>query len=161
MAEDLVDGEKVMTKENIGIIGAGSWGIALAYLLTNNGHDVTVWTRRKEAADQFQKDHENKDKLPGVVLPDSVLFTSDLKEAVEGKSILVLVVPSAHMRETVRLVKPYISEDIDAQPIIVNCTKGIEESTLMLMSDVILDELPGTHVCVLSGPSHAEEAHQG
>jgi glycerol-3-phosphate dehydrogenase (NAD(P)+) len=61
------------------------------------------------------------------------------------------------MRETVRLVKPYISEDIDAQPIIVNCTKGIEESTLMLMSDVILDELPGTHVCVLSGPSHAEE----
>ncbi|WP_248403328.1 NAD(P)H-dependent glycerol-3-phosphate dehydrogenase [Butyrivibrio fibrisolvens] len=150
-----------MKKENIGIIGAGSWGIALAYLLTNNGHDVTVWTRRKEAADQFQKDHENKDKLPGVVLPDSVLFTSDIKEAVTGKNILVLVVPSAHLRDTMELMKPYISND----QIIVNCSKGIEESSLLVMSQVIHDVLgndfPRKNITVLSGPSHAEEVGKG
>ena len=64
-----------MEKENIGIIGAGSWGIALAHLLTSNGYDVTVWTRRIEAARKLNKDHENKEKLPGVVLPETVLFT--------------------------------------------------------------------------------------
>ena len=126
-----------MEKEKIGIIGAGSWGIALAYLLTNNGHDVTVWTRRKEAAEKLNQDHENKDKLPGVVLPESVGFTSDLKEAVKGKSILVLVVPSAHLRETMELMKPYITND----QIIVNCSKGIEDSSLLVMSQVIHDVL--------------------
>ncbi len=145
-----------MSKE-IGVIGAGSWGIALAFLLSENGHNVTVWSRSEASVNKLRAYHGNEDKLPGVVLKDDVKFTCSMEDAVSGKDIIVLVVPSAHMRETVRLVKPYISEDIDAQPIIVNCTKGIEESTLMLMSDVILDELPGTHVCVLSGPSHAEE----
>ncbi len=147
--------------KKIGIIGAGSWGIALAYVLSENGHDITVWTRSEASRDKLQAYHGNEDKLPGVRLKDSVRFTCDIREAVTDKELLVLVVPSAHMRETVRLMAPFLSQDEEHQQIIVNCTKGIEESTLMVMSDVILDELPGCQVCVLSGPSHAEEVGKG
>ena len=145
-----------MSKQ-IGVIGAGSFGIALAFLLSNNGHDVTVWSRSQASVDKLIAYHGNEEKLPGVILNDSVRFTSSMQQAVSGKDMVVLVVPSAHMRETVKLVAPFIDTESDDQPIIVNCTKGIEESTLMVMSDVILDELPGARVCVLSGPSHAEE----
>ena len=145
-----------MSKQ-IGVIGAGSFGIALAFLLSNNGHDVTVWSRSQASVDKLIAYHGNEEKLPGVILNDSVKFTSSMQQAVSGKDMVVLVVPSAHMRETVKLVTPFIDTESDDQPIIVNCTKGIEESTLMVMSDVILDELPGARVCVLSGPSHAEE----
>ena len=145
-----------MSKQ-IGVIGAGSFGIALAFLLSNNGHDVTVWSRSQASVDKLIAYHGNEEKLPGVILNDSVKFTSSMQQAVSGKDMVVLVVPSAHMRETVKLVAPFIDTESDDQPIIVNCTKGIEESTLMVMSDVILDELPGGRVCVLSGPSHAEE----
>lgn len=150
-----------MTKESIGIIGAGSWGIALAYLLSGNGHDVVVWTRRSEAAEKLQKDHENKDKLPGVILNESVTFTSDIEKAVKGRSILVLVVPSAHVRSTMQLIKPHIQND----QVIVNCSKGIEEGSLLVMSQVIRDalgsEFPRKNITVLSGPSHAEEVGKG
>ena len=145
-----------MSKQ-IGVIGAGSFGIALAFLLSNNGHDVTVWSRSQASVDKLIAYHGNEEKLPGVILNDSVKFTSSMQQAVSGKDMVVLVVPSAHMRETVKLIAPFIDTESDDQPIIVNCTKGIEESTLMVMSDVILDELPGARVCVLSGPSHAEE----
>ncbi|WP_026520635.1 NAD(P)H-dependent glycerol-3-phosphate dehydrogenase [Butyrivibrio sp. VCB2001] len=145
-----------MSKQ-IGVIGAGSFGIALAFLLSNNGHDVTVWSRSQASVDKLIAYHGNEEKLPGVILSDNVKFTSSMQHAVSGKDMVVLVVPSAHMRETVKLVAPFIDTESDDQPIIVNCTKGIEESTLMVMSDVILDELPGARVCVLSGPSHAEE----
>ncbi len=145
-----------MSKQ-IGVIGAGSFGIALAFLLSNNGHDITVWSRSQASVDKLIAYHGNEEKLPGVILNDSVKFTSSMQQAVSGKDMVVLVVPSAHMRETVKLVAPFIDTESDDQPIIVNCTKGIEESTLMVMSDVILDELPGARVCVLSGPSHAEE----
>ena len=147
--------------KDIGIIGAGSWGIALAYLLSNNGHNVIVWSRREETVQKLRAYHGNEDKLPGVILDSSVKFTSDMEEAVKGKDIIVLVVPSSHMRETVKKMAPFIENSEEHQQIIVNCTKGIEESTLMVMSDVILDEIPGSQVCVLSGPSHAEEVGKG
>ena len=143
--------------KSIGIIGAGSWGIALAFLLTNNGHKVTIWSRSDSTVEKLKSYHGNEDKLPGVKLPDDVIYTSDIKEAVIDKDLIVLVIPSAHMRETVKLIAPYIENNDENKQIIVNCSKGIEEGTLMLMSDVILDEIPGCHVCVLSGPSHAEE----
>ncbi len=142
-------------QKKIGVIGAGSWGIALAYLLSGNGHDVTVWSRSQNSVDKLRAYHGNEDKLPGVKLPDDVKYTCSMEDAVSGKDILVLVVPSSSVRETVKLMAPFI--DTEGDQIIVNCTKGIEESTLMLMSDVILDEIPGANVCVLSGPSHAEE----
>ena len=148
---------EVILSTKIGVIGAGSWGIALAYVLSENGHEVTVWSRSEASVQKLRSYRGNEDKLPGVKLQESVQFTCDMSEAVTGKEILVLAIPSSHMRETVKLMAPYIDKESDVQPIIVNCTKGIEESTLMVMSDVILDELPGSQVCVLSGPSHAEE----
>ncbi len=149
-----------MEKE-IGIVGAGSWGIALAYLLRNNGHKVTVWSRRQETVDKLKAYHGNEDKLPGVILDDSVVFTCNMEEVVRNKDLIVLVVPSAHMRETVKLMAPFIDSNDEHQQIIVNCSKGIEEQSLMVMSDVILDEIPGCQVCVMSGPSHAEEVGKG
>ena len=149
-----------MEKE-IGIVGAGSWGIALAYLLRNNGHKVTVWSRRQETVDKLKAYHGNEDKLPGVILDDSVVFTCNMEETVRNKDLIVLVVPSAHMRETVKLMAPFIDGNDEHQQIIVNCSKGIEEQSLMVMSDVILDEIPGCQVCVMSGPSHAEEVGKG
>lgn len=149
-----------MGKE-IGIIGAGSWGIALGYLLNNNGHNITIWSRRQETVDKLRAYHGNEDKLPGVILDESVRFTCNIEEAIKDKDIIVLVVPSSHMRETVRLMKPYMNITDEHPQIIVNCSKGIEEQSLMVMSDVILDELPGCQVCVLSGPSHAEEVGKG
>ncbi len=144
--------------QNIGIIGAGSWGIALAFVLSKNGHNVSVYTRHSDTAAELNNTHENKDKLPGVILPASVRFTSDLSEAVLGKSMIVLVLPSAHIRETAKQIKPIIDE-IPAvnKPIIVNCAKGFEDGSLEVMSDVIKDELTDLHVTALSGPSHAEE----
>ena len=117
-----------------------------------------MWSRSQESVDKLSAYHGNEDKLPGVILPDSVRFTCNIEETVRDKDIIVLVVPSAHMRETVKKIAPFIDLDNEEhKQIIVNCTKGIEEDTLMVMSDVILDEIPGCNVCVLSGPSHAEE----
>lgn len=141
----------------VGIVGAGSWGIALAHVLAGNGHDVTVWSRSEDSVAKLKAYRGNEEKLPGIKLPENVKFTSDMEETVRGKDLIVVVVPSAHMRETIRRMKPFIEETDEHKQIIVNCSKGIEEESLMVMSDVILDELPGSHVCVLSGPSHAEE----
>ena len=153
--------ERFELNTEIGIIGAGSWGIALAYLLSNNGHHVTVWSRSESTVQKLKAYHGNEDKLPGVFLGDDVIFTSDMETAVKDKDLVVIVIPSAHMRETVKKIAPFIKPSEEHKQIIVNCTKGIEENTLMVMSDVILDEIPGSQVCVLSGPSHAEEVGKG
>lgn len=142
---------------NIGIIGAGSWGIALAVLLHNNGHKITVWSILQDEIDMLNAEHEHKDKLPGVKLPEDMVFTTDMKSAIEGKNILVLAVPSPFIRSTANSMKEYVS---DGQ-IIVNVAKGIEEKTLMTLSQVIEDEIPQADVAVLSGPSHAEEVGRG
>ena len=137
----------------IGIIGAGSWGIALSVLLHNNGHHVTIWSALKDEIDMLNREHEQKDKLPGVKLADDMVFTTELSEAVKGKDVLVLAVPSSFTRTTAHSMKEFVA---DSQ-IIVNVAKGIEESTLMTLSQVIEDEIPQADVAVLSGPSHAEE----
>jgi len=141
----------------IGIIGAGSWGIALSVLLHNNGHDITVWSAIEEEIEMLNREHEQKDKLPGVKLSEEICFTTDLSQAVAGKEILVLAVPSAFTRSTAHLMKEYVAND----QIIVNVAKGIEESTLMTLSQVIEDEIPQADIAVLSGPSHAEEVGRG
>ena len=146
-----------MDKQQIGIVGAGSWGVALAFLLNKNGHDVTVWSRSEASVEKLRAYHGNEEKLPGVILDESVKFTTSMEETVKDKDMIVLVVPSAHMRETVKKIAPYIQDNGEHKQIIVNCSKGIEEGSLMVMSDVILDVIPGCNVCVLSGPSHAEE----
>ena len=141
----------------IGVIGAGSWGIALSVLLSNNGHEVKVWSIIEDEITMLQQNHEHKDKLPGVILSENITFTTDLKEAAEGKDLLVLAVPSPFVRSTAASLR----EVVEDGQIIVNVAKGIEESTLMTLSQIIEEEVPQAEVTVLSGPSHAEEVGRG
>lgn len=141
----------------IGILGAGSWGIALSVLLHGNGHEITVWSIIREEVEMLQEKREHVSKLPGVKLPDDMKFTNDLEEAMEEKDVLVLAVPSPFTRSTARSMKPYLTKG----QLIVNVAKGIEETTLMTLSEQIEEELPEAEVAVLSGPSHAEEVGRG
>lgn len=142
---------------NIGVIGAGSWGTALASLLHNNGHKVTVWSCIEDEIKMLNDCHEQKDKLPGVILPSDMIFTSDLELAMKDKDVLVLAVPSPFTRSTAHNMSPFTK---DGQ-IIVNVAKGIEDSSLMTLSEIIEEEIPNADVCVLCGPSHAEEVGRG
>ncbi len=142
---------------NIGVIGAGSWGIALSVLLSGKGHDVCVWSAIGAEIDMLEKEHEHKDKLPGVKLADNITFSKDLEKTINGKDILVLAVPSAFTRSTAASMKPFVENG----QIIVNVAKGIEENTLMTLSQIIEEEIPQAVVAVLSGPSHAQEVGRG
>ncbi len=141
----------------VGILGAGSWGTALALLLYKNGHEVTMWSIDKSEVEMLQKEREHKKKLPGVKLPEEMTITNQLEEGMSGKDFLVLAVPSIYTRSTARSMKPYIRSG----QIIVNVAKGIEEGTLKTLSEQIEEELPEADVAVLSGPSHAEEVGRG
>ncbi|MCI9248580.1 MAG: NAD(P)H-dependent glycerol-3-phosphate dehydrogenase [Dorea sp.] len=142
---------------NVGIMGAGSWGTALALLLHSNGHQVTVWSISEEEVKMLSEEREHKSKLPGVKIPDDMIFTCDMGKAVKDKDFLVLAVPSPFTRNTARSMKEYVAEG----QIIVDVAKGIEESTLMTLSQQIEQEIPQADVAVLSGPSHAEEVGRG
>lgn len=142
---------------DIGVIGAGSWGTALALLLSNNGHKVAVWSAIESEIEMLKAEREHKDKLPGVRLPEDMEFTTDLESAVKNNEMLVLAVPSPYTRSTSKSMAPYVKEG----QIIVNVAKGIEENTLMTLSEIIEEEIPQAEVAVLSGPSHAEEVGRG
>ena len=135
------------------VIGAGSWGTALARVLAKNGHRVTVWSIMEDEISMLREKHEHELKLPGVKLPESIYFTTDLKEAVENKEMLVLAVPSPFTRSTAKSMAPFVKEG----QLIVNVAKGIEDVTYMTLTDIIEEEIPGAVAAVLSGPSHAEE----
>ena len=107
----------------VGIIGAGSWGTALSLLLYKNGNQVTVWSALENEIQMLKEEREQKDKLPGVKLPEDMIFTTNLEEAIKGKDVLVLAVPSPFTRSTSAKMKPYVR---DGQ-IIVNVAKGIED----------------------------------
>ena len=141
----------------IGMIGAGSWGTALAWLLSNNGHQVIVWSALEDEIAMLRETREQKSKLPGVILQEDVGFTTDLSEAIDHMELLVLAVPSPFTRSTARRMASYVREG----QIIVNVAKGIEEGTLMTLSQIIEQEIPQADVAVLSGPSHAEEVGKG
>lgn len=141
----------------VGVIGAGSWGTALALVLEKNGHQVTLWSSREEKAEELRKKRENTDKLPGVKLPETLEITADMEKAVKGKELVVLGVPSLHIRSTSAKMASYVYEG----QIIVNVSKGIEEHTLGTMTQIISEEIPCADVAVLSGPSHAEEVSRG
>lgn len=138
---------------NVSVIGAGSWGTALSLVLAENGHNVTIWSISQDEIDMLNEFHENKDKLPGVILPDDMIFTTDLKAACHNKELLVLATPSVYTRSTAALMSPVVEKD----QVIVNVAKGIEENTLMTLSEIIENEIPQAKVAVMSGPSHAEE----
>ena len=137
----------------VSIMGAGSWGLGLAMLLNNNGHDVKVWSVFPEEIKTLSLEREHKKCLPGVKIPESIEFTADTKYAVEDAEVIVLAVASPYTRSTAKLLAPFVEEG----QYIVNVGKGIEEDTLMTLCQVVEDEIPAATVAVLSGPSHAEE----
>lgn len=141
----------------IGIMGAGSWGTALALLLAKNGHNVTMWSIDEAEVEMLSANREHLSKLPGVKLPENISFTTHMPEGIEGKDVVVLAVPSAFTRGTARKMRPYVAEG----QILVNVAKGIEDDTLKTLSEQIEEEIPQAVVAVLSGPSHAEEVGRG
>ena len=140
----------------IGIMGGGSWGIALAALLWKNGHEITVWSALAPEVAMLKEKREHK-MLPGVKLDESITFTAEDQEAVAGKDLLVMSVASSYVRETAHRLKGLVAQGQK----IVNVAKGIEESTLMTLSQIIEEEIPQADVAVMSGPSHAEEVGRG
>lgn len=141
---------------NVSILGGGSWGIALAVLLHKNGHKVTVWSALETEIEMLKENHEHK-MLPGVRLPEDTLFTTDTKEAVEGQDLLVMAVASSYTRKTANRLADLVAPGQK----ILNVAKGIEEESLMTLSEIIEHEVPQADVAVLSGPSHAEEVGRG
>ena len=141
-----------MTK--IGVLGAGTWGMALARMLQLSGNRVTVWSALEREIDEFSatRCHPN---LPGMVIPEDLQFTKDMEEVCRDKEILLFAVPSPFVRATARKAAPYIKNG----QIIVDVAKGIEADTLYTMTEIIADELknPTVKLVALSGPTHAEE----
>lgn len=137
--------------KKIGIIGAGSWGMALAIYLRNLGHEVKVW-----ANDVEEKNIINNEKrckfLPNAVVPEGILATNSYEEAISETDIVLHVTPSKFTRENVKKYKQFITN----QPVII-CSKGFEASTLYTLEQVLEEEMPRAKIGVLSGPSHAEE----
>ena len=138
--------------KKVGVIGAGSWGTALSVVLDKNGHKVTLWSVIEDEITMLKEKHEHVDKLPGVALSQEISFTTDLKETIEDSDMLVLAVPSVFTRSTAKSMAPFVKEG----QIIVCGAKGIEEQTLMTISDVVEEEIPQADVAVMCGPSHAE-----
>jgi len=145
--------ERERKMADVSIIGAGSWGTALAVLLNRNGHNVTLWSYRADQVEELKKTHMNESKLPGVILPDGLNYTSDIKEAAEGKDLIVFAVPSKASRSTAEKFAPFIKDQK-----VLTVTKGIEEKTLMFQTEILEDVFgDSATVGILSGPSHAEE----
>ena len=142
---------------DVAIIGAGSWGIALAKVLHTNGNKVTVWSIVEDEITMLKEKHEHVQKLPGVKLPEDMEFTTDLESAVSGKAYLILAVPSVFTISTAKSMAPFVKEG----QIIVCVAKGIEEETLMPLTDIVEQEIPQAEVAVMCGPSHAEEVGIG
>lgn len=145
----------------IGILGAGSWAVALAVLLRKRSHDVAMWEFNPEEAAKLAVTRELPSKLPGITLPDEILVTNNIVETIDNADIVVCAVPSQTMRSTMKhLAKTADKGKLDRIQGFVIVAKGIEVGTLKLMSDVLAEEVPGlmsSRIAVLSGPSHAEE----
>ena len=138
----------------IAVIGSGSWGCSVAILLANKSYDVYLWSWQQEETDRLSAERENSLVLPGKKFPDNIICSHDMELCVTDADLIVAVVPSPATRETARELASYVKE----RQIIVNLSKGLEDSTLMRLSEVYEEEVPQAHVCVMSGPSHAEEA---
>ncbi len=140
--------------KKIGVLGAGTWGMALARMLSNSGHSVTVWSAIEKEIDEFSvtRRHPN---LPGMEIPQEIAFTKDVETVCKGMDILLFAVPSPFVRSTAKKAALYVQ---DGQ-VIVDVAKGIEADTLFTMTEIIADEMknPAVFLVALSGPTHAEE----
>ena len=138
----------------IAVIGSGGWGTALAIVLHNNGHQVTLWSHTQQESERLDHARENP-FLKGVVLPDVIACTSD-PACVRGMGMVVMATPSFAVRQTAMRIAPYLKPET----VVVSVTKGIEADTGKRMSEIV-SEITGKTVAVLSGPSHAEEVARG
>ena len=138
--------------KKVSVIGAGTWGMSLALLLSDNGNDVTVWSALPDEIENLKKTHRQPN-LPAVEFPESMHFTTDLGEAMKDAEYIVLAVPSIFTRGTARRMKEYYH----AGQTVVCVAKGVEEKTLLPITDQVEEEIPGVLVACLCGPSHAEE----
>ncbi len=141
---------------NVTVLGAGSWGTALAMVLCDNHHRVRLWTHNERHKIEMERTKQNKKYLPDVTLPDELEFEHDLSEALHSVDVIILVVPTKAIRETCKKIIPFIN----ANTIIVHGSKGIEPQTHMRISEMIAQELTEAKyhsIVALSGPSHAEE----
>ena len=145
----------------IAVLGAGTWGMALARMLYNAGHEVTVWSAIAKEIDELSQNRVHPN-LKGMIIPDGIVFVKDMETACREKDIVVFAVPSVFVRSTAAAAKPYIQEN----QLIVDVAKGIEPHTMLTMSRVIEDELAKepagakVRIVALSGPTHAEEVAQ-
>jgi glycerol-3-phosphate dehydrogenase (NAD(P)+) len=143
---------------SIGVLGAGSWGTALARVLSCAGHEVAVWSVDPEEVRSLSEARRHRN-LPGAVIPEDIRFTADIREACAGREILICAVPSVYVRSTMVKARPYIPP----RQLIADAAKGMEAGTLMTLSEVIREELNrdgehgGIRTAALSGPTHAEE----
>lgn len=139
--------------KKIGVIGSGSWGTAIATVLSNNNHQVKLWSYLLEEYEMLEKNREHVKFLPGVKLDDNISFTTSMEEAVSGMDVIVIACPSFAVRSTCEKVKEFYKDQI-----VVSIAKGLEDKSLKCLSEVIEEVInPVSKVCVLSGPSHAEE----
>lgn len=143
--------------ENVAVIGAGSWGTALAMVLADNNHNVRLWARRSEQIEEINKHHTNSKYLPNIELSERITGFTDLTTALQEVTMVVLVVPTKAIRETIQQMIKVLSKPIT----IIHASKGIEPGTHKRISEMIVEEFSDSHllqdVVVLSGPSHAEE----
>ena len=144
------------TERRIGVVGAGSWGTALANLLADNGHPVLMWAYEEEVAKQVEEGRENRTYLEGIELNENLHATTDLAEAVSDRDLVLSVSPSHVTRTVMGQAAPHLAP----RTVIVSASKGIENETLQTMSEVLGEALPEANrdkVCFLSGPSFARE----
>jgi glycerol-3-phosphate dehydrogenase (NAD(P)+) len=135
------------------VLGAGSWGSAISMVLNDNGHEVTVYGRNEEYINEINEKRVSSKYLPGIKIDEKINFTSNIENAISGAGVIVLSVSSQAVRSVLEKVKDKISEEV----IIVNLSKGIENNSLMTISQIVKELLPQNTFVVLSGPSHAEE----
>lgn len=141
---------------NVAVLGAGSWGTALAIVLADNGHKVSLWGRREEQVSEINEEHRNEKYLPGIELPKTINASVKLEHCIDGADVIVLVTPTKAMRDVLCQLKGCLTRKVT----IVHASKGIEPGTYKRISEIIEEELPSSlleAVVVLSGPSHAEE----
>ena len=143
---------------NVTVLGTGGWGLTLGQVLNDNGHKGSFWTFSQAEVDLLSTEHQYKDKLPGVIFPDSFTYTTDMNKALEGAELVLIVVPSQVMGNVCKTFAKWNPQG--KIPTVVCATKGILEGTDQRMSEVILENVPwldSDHVVTLSGPTHAEE----
>jgi len=139
--------------KKIAVLGAGSWGTALAVTLSANGHEVNMWDINEQHAQELKVNRENKRYLPEVSFPELLNIAMEPEQAIKGADIVLFSAPAQHFRSALENALPYLRKDM----VLVNVAKGIEQKTLLRMSQIANEKLPDANYVVLSGPSHAEE----